>query len=94
MLGGVDFSTRNTVHGMMFNQQMFVTDNDLLGCGHLDTQVGDEVWIFRGGNVPFVIRRQDEEDGYTFVGECYVQGLMMGEVFVDERFVEKTVTLY
>jgi hypothetical protein len=92
--GGVDFSTRNTVHGMMFNQQMFVTDNDLFGCGHLDTQVGDEVWIFRGGNVPFVIRRRDEEDGYTFVGECYVQGIMMGEVFVDERFVEKTVTLY
>ena len=90
----VNYDTRRTVYGMMVNQHMFVTENGLFGCGHMDSQIGDEVWVFRGGNVPFTIRRRDGEDGYSFVGQCFVQGVMRAEVSTNEEFVEKTATLY
>ncbi|KAH9907848.1 heterokaryon incompatibility protein-domain-containing protein [Xylariomycetidae sp. FL2044] len=83
-----------TVRGMLDNRTLFVTDKGLMGSGHLDTRAGDQVWIFRGGRVPFVIRPRDHDDdddddedavdppgGYEFVGACYVQGVMQGEFF-------------
>ncbi|PVI03953.1 HET-domain-containing protein [Periconia macrospinosa] len=78
---GVDWETRRTVYGMMANQNMFVTKLGLIGTGHMDVQVGDEVWILNGGKVPFTIRPRVVEVGFghTFVGHCYVQGIMFGE---------------
>ncbi|KAK6837922.1 heterokaryon incompatibility protein-domain-containing protein [Apiospora arundinis] len=76
----------DTVRDVLLNQRVFSTAKGLLGCGHLDTQPGDQVWVFRGGRVPFVVRPRDDdangekkESDYTFVGECYVQGIMQGE---------------
>ncbi|KAK8006975.1 hypothetical protein PG989_000965 [Apiospora arundinis] len=75
-----------TRRDVLLSQRVFSTAKGLLGCGHLDTQPGDQVWIFRGGRVPFVVRPRDDdangekkESDYTFVGECYVQGIMQGE---------------
>jgi hypothetical protein len=92
----VDINTRWTVHHMMRGQALMVTETGLFGSGHLDTQIGDQVWIFRGGKVPFVIRPREggEKNGYTFVGQCYVQGIMQGEATTREGVVEKTVCLY
>ena len=39
---------------------------------------GDEICVFLGGSVPFVIRERDNGN-YSLVGECYVHGLMDGE---------------
>ncbi|KAF2105854.1 hypothetical protein BDV96DRAFT_607870 [Lophiotrema nucula] len=74
----VEDDTRSTVYGMMANQNMFVTELTLMGLGHLDVQVGDEVWIFRGGKIPFMIRPRTaiRQSGYSFIGHCYVQGIM------------------
>lgn len=41
-------------------------------------QVGDLICIFKGGNVPFVLRHA-EGDNYKLIGECYIQGIMNGE---------------
>lgn len=78
----VDSDTRSTVYGMTANQNMFITSLGLIGLGHLDVQIGDEVWIFRGGRVPFTIRPRTATglSGYEFIGHCYVQGVMLGEV--------------
>ncbi|RGP64113.1 hypothetical protein FLONG3_9659 [Fusarium longipes] len=43
-------------------------------------QAGDVVAVFYGGRTPFLIRRR-EEDTWMLVGECYVHGMMNGEVF-------------
>ena len=77
-----------TVFGMTRNQTFFVTRGGLLGLGHLDTKPGDQVWILRGGRVPFTLRAQNRdkerlsdsiEHNYTLVGRTYVQGIMQGE---------------
>ncbi|PMD30792.1 hypothetical protein L207DRAFT_389806, partial [Hyaloscypha variabilis F] len=40
---------------------------------------GDSVFVFLGGEVPHLLRRTHKENEYSFVGECYVHGLMEGE---------------
>jgi hypothetical protein len=43
-------------------------------------QVGDLVCLLLGGDAPVVLRR-DEADGlYIYIGDCYVHGIMYGEV--------------
>jgi hypothetical protein len=41
-------------------------------------RVGDLIGIFLGGTVPYVLRPNDDGT-YSFLGECYVHGLMDGE---------------
>ena len=43
------------------------------------TKVGDEICVFAGGVIPFVVRRQAISGSYQLVGECYVHGIMNGE---------------
>lgn len=77
-----------TVFGMTRNQRFFKTEKGFLGLGHLDTKAGDEVWILRGGKVPFTLRTLEDQEGYasstaalrySFVGRCHVLGIMYGE---------------
>ena len=46
---------------------------------------GDAVVLVKGGRVPLVIRyetaEQDGSHSWRLVGECYVHGVMDGEVF-------------
>lgn len=79
----VDGDIRYTAYNMMVNQSMFITRNGLMGLGNRDVRAGDEVWIFKGGKVPFTIRPLDTDEeggGYYSHGHCYVQGIMKGEV--------------
>jgi hypothetical protein len=91
----VDIDTRLAVCHSMVYHSMLVTETGLIGNVCLDARVGDQVWIFRGGKVPFVIRpKEGGSDEYTFVGQCYVQGVMQGEMTKRQGLVEKTVCLY
>jgi hypothetical protein len=42
-------------------------------------QRGDLVCVLFGCSVPVVLRRLDEHNSYTFIGECYLHGFMDGE---------------
>jgi hypothetical protein len=47
-----------------------------------DAQIGDEVCVFSGGAVPFVLRKNHGKEGevvYQLVGEGYIHGIMYGE---------------
>ena len=46
-------------------------------------RAGDRVWLVRGGGVPLVLRPRGGGDGWEFVGEAYVHGIMYGEGFRD-----------
>lgn len=49
-------------------------------------QVGDEIVFLCGAEVPFLLRRSEEDpETYRFVAECYVHGFMDGEAFVEAR---------
>ena len=45
-----------------------------------EARVGDKVCILQSGVVPFVIRRSERVGAYVLVGECYVTGMMQGEL--------------
>ncbi|KAB5513112.1 heterokaryon incompatibility protein-domain-containing protein [Coniochaeta sp. 2T2.1] len=63
-------------------RQLIVTEKGYLGLGALDVQPGDRVSILGNSPVPFLLRPRDGEPGtYSLVGECYVHGIMDGELW-------------
>ncbi|KAI0836634.1 heterokaryon incompatibility protein-domain-containing protein [Hypoxylon sp. FL0890] len=66
------------------NAQLFITDTGLIGSGPRDTCVGDTVYIFSGGEMPFVVRsthyqREQGQQYFQYVGHAYVHGIMDGQ---------------
>lgn len=63
---------------VILNQHTFFTTPDgYMGIGSRTMQVGDDVCLFFGGEVLFLLRPVGEV--YLLIGECYVHGLMHGE---------------
>ncbi|KAL9608289.1 MAG: hypothetical protein Q9167_006872 [Letrouitia subvulpina] len=59
---------------------------------------GDGVFVLKGGGVPFVLRGKKDGEGegegrFEMVGECYVHGVMRGEVIGWEGFGWEKVVL-
>lgn len=47
---------------------------------------GDKIVIFQGSKVPYIIRKSSTALGiYRAVGECYIDGIMHGELFGDGK---------
>jgi hypothetical protein len=47
-------------------------------------EVGDEVWILAGADVPLILRPSASSgEEYRLVGEAYVHGIMQGEAVAD-----------
>jgi hypothetical protein len=76
------------VKAVVWRRQFFVTKGKegrkkpLYGLAPPDTRERDVICILFGCSVPVVLRKQPSLDGidrYTFVGECYVHGMMDGE---------------
>ena len=59
-------------------RRFFATLGGYMGIGPPGMRPGDMICVFLGGNVPWVIRQEGDE--YTLVGECYVHGIMTGEI--------------
>lgn len=57
---------------------MCLTEKSYVGLVPWIAVPGDVVCIFPGCAVPFVIRRIDKD--FRMVGECYLHGIMNGEV--------------
>ncbi|KAF2629377.1 hypothetical protein BU25DRAFT_389536 [Macroventuria anomochaeta] len=78
--------------GMMENQTFFITKSGYIGIGPPQIKPGDQVWVFNGGNVPFVMRKikKEAEDcpQLALVGDAYVHGIMDGEALNDEPHVQ------
>jgi len=60
-----------------------VTAKGFLAAVPYTTEAGDRIAIFSGGDVPFVLR-PNEDSTYRLVGACYVHGIMDGEAFPDD----------
>jgi WD repeat-containing protein 55 len=57
-----------------------ITSKRYMGLFPRGTKLGDQVCVFLGSQVPFVVRRQEMGDSYQLVGECYIHGIMHGEI--------------
>jgi hypothetical protein len=79
----VDRAVRSATMWRVF----FITGNGFLGLGPHSVEVGDEVRILIGGSVPFILRRDRQNTFMKFllIGDCYVQGIMDGEVMEMRR---------
>lgn len=66
-------------HSLTPMRSFFTTDLGFMGLAPLTAAKRDEVWVILGAETPMLLRRRDE--GYhSFVGECFVYGIMHGEV--------------
>lgn len=64
-------------------RQFFGTRKGYMGRGLHSVQIGDLVVVLLGGKVPFVLRESRTKGKFFLVGECYVHGIMNGEVMQD-----------
>lgn len=79
---------------MMITYKLCETDNGYVGMAPLDTMVGDSVYIFAGGPLPFILRPNAEQRGkYQVVGGSYIHGIMNGELVGSEKWREEELTL-
>ncbi len=76
-----------------------VTEKGYIGLVPPATETGDRVCVFSGAQVPFLIRHIASSDEtserqavqYTLVGECYIHGVMDGELVANGAKVEDFV---
>jgi hypothetical protein len=70
------------------------TESGLVGMMPLDTMLGDSVYIFTGGALPFILRPVvGFQSKYKVIGGCYIHGIMDGEVVRSDKWREEDVTL-
>jgi hypothetical protein len=80
----VEFLKR--VSDVIWNRSFFRTQGEglgsrsRLGLASFSAHPGDIVCIIYGCTVPVLLRERPDKDGFTFIGECYVHGMMDGEV--------------
>ncbi|KAI0469204.1 heterokaryon incompatibility protein-domain-containing protein [Xylaria cf. heliscus] len=56
------------------------TERRYAGLAPGKAQKGDKICLFRGGKVPFILRETSIVGQYRLVGECYIHGIMYGEM--------------
>ena len=88
-----------SLHSMLTNHAFFITETGYMGFGPSPTAPGDEVWVFYGGQVPFVMRPSTTEVSgnaswpLELVGDAYVHGLMDGQA-LQSGVQTRSVTLH
>jgi len=56
-----------------------MTSNGSLGLGPSYLKIGDRAYVLSGGELPFILRPEDNGNHYVVMGDCYIDGLMQGE---------------
>ncbi|KAK0101813.1 hypothetical protein ONS95_006963 [Cadophora gregata] len=75
--GGDALAWNGGLSRVCHRRSLFRTRKGYYGLGPAEIQRDDMVVVLFGGTTPYVLRPTDQ--GYWFVGECYVHGLMNGE---------------
>ena len=75
--GGDAFAFSHSARTVCHTRSFFRTAKGYYGIGPSELELKDIVVVLFGGTTPYILRQT--EQGYNFVGECYVHGLMNGE---------------
>ncbi|KAI4266436.1 MAG: hypothetical protein L6R38_008741 [Xanthoria sp. 2 TBL-2021] len=82
------FPYQQSLEQVLWGRLFGTTLGGYMGLLPLNSQRGDRIAVIAGSNVPFVIRKgADDEDAFRLIGDCYVHGMMSGEMvdsFSDE----------
>jgi hypothetical protein len=88
----------STVFAIFERRKYIATTNGRVGVAPRTCRIGDIICVFQGARLPFVLRPNDDKGTtFSFVGDCYVYGLMESEALgmVEEgklRFTDFVVT--
>lgn len=89
-----DEEVENLVNQGFIGRRLYYMTSGRIGIGPASLRSGDQVWIFESGQVPFVLRQNDDGETHTLLGTTYVHGIMYGEAITDEfRSSFRPVTL-
>ena len=77
----------------VYAQLLFRTNGGDLGYGPLSTSPGDQIWVLENGRVPFVLRPVADGKNFELLGECYVHGVMDGQLFSKGMPVYENISL-
>jgi Heterokaryon incompatibility protein (HET) len=77
---------------MLHERTFFITNSGFIGIGASSMRVGDDVYVLCGGRSPFVLRSVDDGH-FKLIGDCYVHGIMDGEIFDNENTKLKELIL-
>lgn len=73
----------------MFHRRLFTTVDGYFGIGPRTLIPGDRICILKGCALPLLVRVGRDHEHFQVIGECYVQGIMDGEVL--EQFDRKGI---
>ncbi|KAI1345867.1 heterokaryon incompatibility protein-domain-containing protein [Xylaria sp. FL0043] len=75
---------RGTMETLSSGRCLFATQGGRMGLCYNSVHPGDEVWVVKGSNLPFILRDVCKGDEipyeYHFVGDCTLDGIMDGEI--------------
>lgn len=60
-----------------------ITERGCMGFARPGTRIGDDVCILHGCPVPLIVRPDESE--YVIVGDCYLRGMMQGEMVMRQE---------
>ncbi|KAK7432972.1 hypothetical protein QQZ08_000443 [Neonectria magnoliae] len=78
-------------------QAVFVTESGRFGLGPCNTLEGQEVWIVGGSRVPVILSPLSDEGSncdFSFAAECFVYGIMKGEVVEGRERLRKDIRVH
>lgn len=75
------------------NRKFCTTSKGYMGLFPRGTQAGDRICVFLGAPVPFVIRPHKPNKSYQLIGECYVHGIMEGEILEVPGIQSEDITI-
>ncbi|KAM6529509.1 hypothetical protein FALCPG4_007645 [Fusarium falciforme] len=65
---------------VLYRRSAFSTPGGWIGIGPDNMKAGDVIVLLSGGDVPHILRLCGCGDHYELIGECYVEGIMYGEM--------------
>ena len=98
LVAAINYAVRSaTTHRRFFR----TAQGCYMGLGPSTLKVGDKICVLLGGLTPFIIRstgnrevgRFDQQPCYELIGDCYVDGLMDGQVFRIPSLKEEQIYL-
>ncbi|CAM1503469.1 Fc.00g010600.m01.CDS01 [Cosmosporella sp. VM-42] len=93
----IDFDLREFSKQMeyaSYGRCLFTTEKGSMGLASSRASAGDCIVYFPGVAEPFVLRRREDETGWTMVNDCYLYGLNLDMLFYDEEHLVEDFVIY
>jgi hypothetical protein len=72
-------------------RSLCATSHKRLGLVPKSSKEGDSIAILMGGKTPYILRSNG--DSFSLIGEAYIDGMMQGECFRDDDFMDTLQTI-